>query len=99
MGSGNSHSATFAYEGNADAAPRDFKPGFEPKLIEVRSLEGQVKLAPEKEALPWKQDVAGAVTQLGVDELKVLQDFGVQLASTDDALNKASTQYVLQVWG
>ena len=98
MGSGQSHSAQFEYVGNGGSAAQQFKPGFEPKYAEIRSLEGCVKMAFEKEELPWKSDAAGAVSQLAAADLSIVEDFGVQVDGSDDALNKAATDYILMVW-
>lgn len=98
MGSGVNSSAQGKYTGNGSATAQVIKDnlGFQPKVLKIRSVVGEVVL---QEGMPgaWKQ-TDGAVPSFMAAGALELTEFGFQIASADAGLNSNAVDYYYEAY-
>lgn len=95
MSSGNSSLAFAQYTGNGGAATIPLSPGFQPKRVHIRSVEGEAVFH-EKMPGVWK-NIDGADPSFLASGL-ALTEFGLEISGSDDVLNKDATDYYVEMY-
>lgn len=98
MGSPAAKFAHFRYTGDGAATKREFKPGWQPKKVTVRSANGSAEW---HEGLPqwFKRIAAGDASFLAVANSPAETETGVEWTSTDAQLNANGVVYYVELQG
>ena len=97
MGSPSREHASYRYTGDANAATViEFKPGWQPKKVTIRSAEGEIYWS---EGLPsWYGRLAAGAGAFAAGAPE-LGEHGASWTSVADLLNKAAVEYYVEFWG
>jgi len=84
------------YTGTGVATAQAFNLGYRPYKVEIKSVEG-VAVIHDRMPGAWHAVNGAAAALLGATELEIT-DTGFSIASTDDVINKASTEYYYEAY-
>lgn len=96
MGSGVNSSGQGKYVGNGGSEDQEIKPGFKPKVLKIRSDEGEVVLHKTMSGA-WFQTNSAAPTFLAASALE-LTEFGFKVSGNVVGVNTDAKEYFYEAY-